>query len=52
MLSFLATNSFTAEVKGINDLQAEYETLYGPGNYIPPVEVAFGASALWLAWDS
>ncbi len=41
MLSFLATNSFTAEVKGINDLQAEYETLYGPGNYIPPVEVAF-----------
>lgn len=41
MLSFLAYNNFTAEVKGINNLQAEYEATYGPGNYIPPIEIAF-----------
>lgn len=40
-LSFLAHSNFTGEVKGINDLQKEYEGKYGPGNYIPPVTVSF-----------
>ncbi len=40
-LSFLAYNSFEGEVKGIKDLQAEYETKYGPGNYIPNVTVSY-----------
>lgn len=39
--SFMATNSFTAEVQGINDLQAQYEAEYGPGNYIPDVVTMF-----------
>jgi len=40
-LSFLAHNSLHGEVKGINQLEAQYEKLYGPGNYIPDVTVAF-----------
>lgn len=39
--SFMATNSFTAEIQGINDLQAKYEVEYGPGNYIPDVVTMF-----------
>ena len=35
MLSILAYNQPDGEVQGINDLQAEYEQKYGPGNYVP-----------------
>jgi cytochrome d ubiquinol oxidase subunit I len=42
LLSFLATGSFTAEVQGINPLQADEERQYGRGvNYIPPVETVY-----------
>ncbi len=41
MLSFLAYNKFSGEVKGINDLQREYEQQYGPGNYVPPVAISY-----------
>ncbi len=41
LLSFLAHNSFTGEVKGINDLQREYEKKYGPGDYVPPVAISY-----------
>ncbi len=41
LLSFLATNSFTGEVIGLNDLQAQYEQKYGPGYYIPNVFVQY-----------
>jgi cytochrome d ubiquinol oxidase subunit I len=41
MLSFLAYNSFEGEVKGIKDLQKEYELKYGPGNYIPSIITAY-----------
>ncbi len=40
-LSFLSYNRFSGEVKGINQLQAEYEQQYGPGNYVPPVAVSY-----------
>jgi cytochrome d ubiquinol oxidase subunit I len=43
MLSFLAYNRFSGEVKGLNDLQAEYEAQYGAGNYIPPVIIPYWA---------
>jgi cytochrome d ubiquinol oxidase subunit I len=33
--SFLACNNFLCEVRGVNDLQQEYATKYGPGDYIP-----------------
>jgi len=43
MLSLLAYNRLTGEVKGINDLQVEYEQTYGPGNYVPPIAVNYWA---------
>jgi cytochrome d ubiquinol oxidase subunit I len=42
LLSFLAYNRFSGEVKGINTLQLEYAHRYGPGNYAPPV--------MWTYW--
>jgi cytochrome d ubiquinol oxidase subunit I len=35
VLSFLACNNFTCEVRGVYDIQEEYEAKYGPGDYIP-----------------
>jgi cytochrome d ubiquinol oxidase subunit I len=43
LLSFLAYNRFTGEVKGVKDLQEEYEAKYGPGDYVPPV--------MWTYWN-
>lgn len=37
LLSILAYNQPTGEVKGIRNLQAEYEQQYGPGYYVPSV---------------
>ena len=42
LLSFLAYNRFDGEVKGVKDLQAEYEQRYGPGDYTPPIK--------WTYW--
>jgi cytochrome bd ubiquinol oxidase subunit I len=41
ILSLLAYNQLEGEVKGMNDLQAEYETLYGPGDYVPPAVIPY-----------
>jgi cytochrome d ubiquinol oxidase subunit I len=41
VVSLLLYNRFGGEVRGINDLQAEYEQTYGPGNYVPPVALTF-----------
>jgi cytochrome d ubiquinol oxidase subunit I len=43
LLSFLAHNRFEGEVRGIQDIQAEYEARYGPGDYVPPVK--------WSYWN-
>jgi cytochrome d ubiquinol oxidase subunit I len=43
MMSLLNCNNLTCEIPGINDIQAEYEQTYGPGNYIPPVTIVFWA---------
>jgi cytochrome d ubiquinol oxidase subunit I len=37
LLSVLATGTWNGEVQGMNQLQAQYEQEYGPGNYIPNV---------------
>ena len=39
--TFMVHNSFSGEIKGINDLQKEYMEKYGPGNYIPDVKGMF-----------
>ncbi len=41
LLSFLSDDSFTSQVQGIKQLQAESVKEYGPGNYIPPVAVTY-----------
>jgi cytochrome bd ubiquinol oxidase subunit I len=41
LLSFLATSSLNGKVDGLNQIQAQYEQQYGPGNYIPPVRLAY-----------
>src|SRR4051794_37324342 len=63
LLSILATLSWNGEVKGLNELQAQYEKQYGPGDYVPNVFIqywsmrvmAYLATAivllsLWGAW--
>ncbi|MFN8529791.1 MAG: cytochrome ubiquinol oxidase subunit I [Anaerolineae bacterium] len=42
LLSFLSYNTPNGMVQGINDLQAQYEQQYGPGDYVPP--------AIWLTY--
>ena len=56
MLSVLTTNTWNGEVRGINDIQAEYEQRFGPGAYIPVVGVIYwtfrlmvGAGLLMIA---
>ncbi|MEH7513094.1 cytochrome ubiquinol oxidase subunit I [Gottfriedia acidiceleris] len=41
LLSYLAYEKFEGKVPGMNTLQKQYEKLYGPGNYIPPVNTVF-----------
>lgn len=48
LLSFLTSNSFSSEVKGITNLQAEAVTSYGEGNYIPPVTLLFWSFRIML----
>lgn len=65
VLSFLACNNFECEVKGVYDLQAEYEILYGPGDYIPLMVVTYWtfrfmmtigfimiAASAWFLWNT
>ena len=65
-LSYLYFFRFSGEVEGLNNIQAQYEELYGPGNYIPNIPMAFwnfrimvgvgtlmvllAAGALFIAW--
>jgi len=41
VLSLLAYNRLTGEVKGIDDLQAAYAKQYGPGDYRPPIPLVY-----------
>jgi cytochrome d ubiquinol oxidase subunit I len=41
LLSFLATNSFKKPVTGMNQTQSQEQQQYGPGNYLPPVELVY-----------
>jgi cytochrome d ubiquinol oxidase subunit I len=63
LLSILATNHLDGTVQGLNNLNAEYQKEYGPGNYVPNVFVQYWSMrvmaylgslifffALWGAW--
>jgi cytochrome bd ubiquinol oxidase subunit I len=41
LLSYMATGSFKGEVQGITPLQAQEESQFGPGNYMPNVRVIY-----------
>jgi cytochrome d ubiquinol oxidase subunit I len=41
VLSLLSFNQLTGEVKGMSDLQVEYESTFGPGDYIPPAYITY-----------
>jgi cytochrome d ubiquinol oxidase subunit I len=48
LLSFLAHNRLTGEVKGIKNLEAEYQATYGPGDYAPPIAVSYWAFRIMI----
>jgi len=63
LLSILATNHVDGKVQGLNNLQAQYTSKYGPGNYIPNVFIQYWSMrvmaylgslvllfGLWGAW--
>jgi cytochrome bd ubiquinol oxidase subunit I len=41
LLSYMGTGSFDGQVQGLNQLQAQEAKAYGPGNYMPNVELAY-----------
>ncbi|MEY9953568.1 cytochrome ubiquinol oxidase subunit I [Leifsonia sp. EB34] len=43
LLSFLSTHTLTGTVEGINDLNAHYQQLFGPGDYTPIIWVTYWA---------
>ncbi len=56
LLSILACNQPNCAVQGINELQAQYEAQFGPGNYVPNIFILYwsframvGAGFLMLA---
>jgi cytochrome d ubiquinol oxidase subunit I len=63
LLSILATNHVDGTVQGLNNLNAQYQKEYGPGDYIPNVFIQYWSMrvmaylgslvfvfALWGAW--
>ncbi len=41
LLSFISHGDIDATVEGINDVQAEYERIYGPGDYRPHIPTTY-----------
>lgn len=52
LLSFLSYSKFSGDVKGMLELQKEYELAYGPGDYIPPVKTTFWSFRIMVAAGS
>jgi cytochrome d ubiquinol oxidase subunit I len=52
LTSWLATGDFNATLKGVNDLQAEYEQKYGPGNYKPLLPVTYWSFRLMIGFGA
>ncbi|MEV0840616.1 cytochrome ubiquinol oxidase subunit I [Actinocatenispora sera] len=48
LLSFLATGSLDGKVEGIDNIQAEYQKLYGPGSYTPIIPVTYWSFRLMI----
>ncbi|MDY7091168.1 MAG: cytochrome ubiquinol oxidase subunit I, partial [Actinomycetota bacterium] len=50
VLSFMATGSFDGEVEGVNDLQAQAEQAYGPGDYAPNIPTTYWTFRLMIGF--
>lgn len=50
--SFMSYNKFSGEVKGLRDLQSEFEAKYGPGDYLPPVATIFWSFRFMIGFGS
>jgi cytochrome d ubiquinol oxidase subunit I len=66
LLSLLATNHWNGQVQGLNELNAQYQQQYGPGDYVPNVFIQYWSMrvmaysavlvllvalwGLWLMW--
>ncbi len=66
LLSLLATNHWNGAVEGLNEVNAQYQQQYGPGNYVPNVFIQYWSMrvmaylalvvflvavwGLWLMW--
>ena len=50
VLSFLSTGDFKGVVEGVNDLQAKYESQYGPGSYKPNIPLAYWSFRLMIGF--
>ncbi len=63
LLSLLATNTWNGAVEGLNEVNAQYQKEYGPGDYVPNVFIQYWSMrimayigalvlllALWGAW--
>lgn len=49
LLSYLSYGKFSGDLPGMKALQAQYEDLYGEGNYIPPVKTTFWSFRIMVA---
>ncbi|GAA3070020.1 cytochrome ubiquinol oxidase subunit I [Streptosporangium carneum] len=49
-LSLLATDTLDGRVEGINDIQARYETQYGPGDYRPVIGLTYWSFRLMIGF--
>ena len=52
ILSFMSTGNTSGTVEGINDLQAQYEKTYGPGNYKPVIPIAYWGFRLMIGFGA
>ena len=48
VLSLLSTGSLDGTVEGINNLQAQYEQTFGPGDYKPVIPIAYWSFRLMI----
>jgi cytochrome d ubiquinol oxidase subunit I len=47
-MSFLACNNFSCGLQGVNELQAQYQQEYGPGDYIPLMVLTYWSFRLMV----
>ncbi len=52
VLSFMATGDINSTVRGVNDLQKEYEQTFGPGNYTPNIPLAYWSFRLMIGFGT